>query len=95
MAPLHQPHDHLFRLVFADPEETAAFLRARLPDSHQRGILWASCAAPLLWELQRKPTHGGVDYYQAFMEYIVKTGPADTLQALGRAAAAPGAGTER
>ena len=39
--------------------------------------------APLLWELQRKPTHGGVDYYQAFMEYIVKTGPADTLEALG------------
>ena len=234
--PLHQPHDHLFRLVFADPQETAAFLRARLPDSHQRGILWASlrraagsfidqelrdsvtdllfevrsaaaaprqwlyllfehqsqpdrwitlrllryCCriwendrrdypdeqylrpvlplvfyqgehhwhyaielaesfppalrgqpwvprfcpllldqtrmapaavagellgrllqlammhtfkqelgdarkriAPLLWELQRKPTHGGVDYYQAFMEYIVKTGPADTLEALG------------
>ena len=41
-SPLHQPHDHLFRLVFADPEETAAFLRARLPDSYQRGILWAS-----------------------------------------------------
>ena len=41
-SPLHQPHDHLFRLVFADPEETAAFLRARLPGSHQRGILWAS-----------------------------------------------------
>ena len=30
-------HDHLFRLVFADPEETAAFLRTRLPDSYQRG----------------------------------------------------------
>ena len=42
MAPLHQPHDHLFRLVFADSEETAAFLRARLPDSYQRGILWSS-----------------------------------------------------
>ena len=40
--PLHQPHDYLFRLVFADPEETAAFLRARLPGSHQRGILWPS-----------------------------------------------------
>ena len=40
--PLHQPHDHLFRLVFADPEETVAFLRARLPDSYQRGILWSS-----------------------------------------------------
>ena len=40
--PLHQPHDHLFRLVFADPEETAAFLHARLPDSYQRGILWPS-----------------------------------------------------
>ena len=39
---LHQPHDHLFRLVFADPEETAAFLRARLPDSYQGGILWSS-----------------------------------------------------
>ena len=38
-SPLHQPHDHLFRLVFADPEETAAFLRARLPDSYQGGIL--------------------------------------------------------
>ena len=36
--PLHQPHDYLF----ADPEETAAFLRARLPGSHQRGILWSS-----------------------------------------------------
>ena len=42
MAPLHQPHDHLFRLVFAAPEETAAVLRARLPDSYQRGILWSS-----------------------------------------------------
>ena len=41
-SPLHQPHGHLFRLVFADPEETAAFLRARLPDSYQRGILWSS-----------------------------------------------------
>ena len=41
-SPLHQPHDHLFRLVFADPGETAAFLRARLPDSHQRSILWSS-----------------------------------------------------
>ena len=28
--------------VFVDPEETAAFLRARLPDSHPRGILWSS-----------------------------------------------------
>ena len=26
---------------------------------------------------------GGVDYYQAFMSYILKTGPADTLQELG------------
>ena len=97
-SPLHQPHDHLFRLVFADPEETAAFLRARLPGSHQRGILWPSLRraagsfidqeriAPLLWELQREPVRGGVDHYQAFIhgvEYIVKTGPADTLEALG------------
>ena len=233
---LHQPHDHLFRLVFADPEETAAFLRARLPDSYQGGILWSSlrraagsfvdqelrgsvtdllfevrsaaaaprqwlyllfehqsqpdrwmalrllryCCriwendrrdhpdeqylrpvlplvfyqgehhwhyaielaesfppalrgqpwvprfcpllldqtrmapaavagelhgrllqlammhtfeqelgearkriAPLIGELKWKPTHGGVDYYQAFLRYIVKTGPADTLEALG------------
>ena len=43
MAPsLHQPHDHLFRLVFADSEETAAFLRARLPDSLRRRFLWSS-----------------------------------------------------
>ena len=40
--PLHQPHDHLFRLVFADPEETAAFLRARLPDPLRRRFLWSS-----------------------------------------------------
>ena len=38
--------------------------------------------APLLAALQREPARGGVDYYQAFMEYIVKTGPADTLDAL-------------
>ena len=56
-SPLHQPHDHLSRLV-RRPEETAAFLRARLPDSHLRGFLWSSlrrapapsstriCAAP-------------------------------------------------
>ena len=42
MASLHQPHDHLFRLVFADPEETAAFLRARLPDSLRGSFLWSS-----------------------------------------------------
>ena len=128
MAPsLHQPHDHLFRLVFADSEETAAFLRARLPDSLRRRFLWSSLRrspgsfvdqtqvapaavagalrgrllqlammhtfeqapreareriAPLLEELQRKPARGEVDYYRAFMEYIVKAGPADTLQAL-------------
>ena len=35
-----------FRLLFADPEETAAFLRARLPDSHRRGFLWPPYAAP-------------------------------------------------
>ena len=40
--PLRQPHDHLFRLVFADSEETAAFLRARLPDSLHRRFLWSS-----------------------------------------------------
>ena len=40
--PLRQPHDHLFRLVFADPQETAAFLRARLPDSLRRRFLWSS-----------------------------------------------------
>ena len=39
--------------------------------------------APLIGELKWKPTHGGVDYYQAFLRYIVKTGPADTLEALG------------
>ena len=50
-SPLHQPHDHLFRLVFADPQETAAFLRARLPDSYQGGILWSSLrrAARCCW----------------------------------------------
>ena len=40
--PLHQPHDHLFRLVFADPQETAAFLRARLPDSLRGRFLRSS-----------------------------------------------------
>ena len=38
--------------------------------------------APLLAALQREPARGGVDYYRAFMEYIVKTGPADTLDEL-------------
>ena len=38
--------------------------------------------APLLEELQREPAGGGVDYYQTFMEYIVKTGPTDTLDEL-------------
>lgn len=38
---LHQPHDHLF-VVFADPEESAGFLRARLPDSYQRDFLRSS-----------------------------------------------------
>ena len=39
--PLHQPHDHLFRLVFADPGRPPPS-PARLPDSHQRSILWSS-----------------------------------------------------
>ena len=38
--------------------------------------------APLLEELRREPAGGGMDYYRAFMEYIVKTGPADTLDEL-------------
>ena len=38
--------------------------------------------APLLEELRREPAGGGVEYYQAFMEYIVKTGPTDTLDEL-------------
>ena len=55
MASLHQPHDHLFRLVFADPEETAAFLRARLPDSYQRGILWSSLRGEPAHDLASTP----------------------------------------
>lgn len=31
-SPLYRPTITCFRVVLADPEETAAFLRARLPD---------------------------------------------------------------
>ena len=55
---LHQPHDHLF-VVFADPKETAAFLRARLPDSHQRGIVWSSCVAPQAPSVDQEPALRG------------------------------------
>ncbi len=40
--PTRQPHDHLFRLVFSDTEEAAAFLRARLPDPLHRRFQWSS-----------------------------------------------------
>ena len=40
--PAPQPHDNLFRLVFSDPEEAAAFLRARLPDSLRRRFRWST-----------------------------------------------------
>ena len=40
--PAPQPHDNLFRLVFSDPKEAAAFLRARLPDSLQRRFRWST-----------------------------------------------------
>ena len=71
--PLHQPHDHLFRLVFADPEETAAFLRARLPDSYQRGILWSS--------LSRAPG--------SFVDQELRGSVTDLLFEVRSAAAAP------
>ena len=43
--PLNQPHDHLFRLVFADPDETAAFLRV----SDLLFEVRSSAAAPRQW----------------------------------------------
>ncbi len=71
--PLHQPHDHLFRLVFADPRETAAFLRARLPESHQRGLLWSS--------LRRAPG--------SFIDQELRDSVSDLLFEVRTAAAAP------
>ena len=71
--PLHQPHDHLFRLVFADPQETAAFLRARLPDSYQRGFLWSS--------LRRAPG--------SFIDQELRDSVSDLLFEVRSAAAAP------
>ena len=38
--------------------------------------------APQTVEAPREPDSGGVDYVQAFMDYIMETGPADTEQAL-------------
>ena len=32
--------------------------------------------------MRNNTPHGGVDYYQAFLKYILETGPTDTLQAL-------------
>ena len=71
--PLRQPHDHLFRLVFADSEETAAFLRARLPDSLRRRFLWSS--------LRRSPG--------SFVDQQLRGSVSDLLFEVRTAAAAP------
>ena len=71
--PLRQPHDHLFRLVFAEPEETAAFLRARLPDSLHRRFLWSS--------LRRSPG--------SFVDQHLRGSASDLLFEVRTAATAP------
>ncbi len=78
----------LFDQTRVAPEAVAGALRGRLlqlammhafeqalRDARER-------MAALLAELQREPVRGGVDYVKAFMEYIMETGPADTLPAL-------------
>ncbi len=72
--PTRQPHDHLFRLVFSDTEEAAAFLRARLPDPLRRRFQWSSLrqtpgtfvdqelrgsVSDLLFEVRRAAAAGG------------------------------------
>ena len=39
---IENPHDKLFKTVFSDPEDTASFLRAYLPESVVERIDWKS-----------------------------------------------------
>ena len=39
---LPQPHDHLFRTVFSEPEEAVALLRAYLPPTVGRTLKWST-----------------------------------------------------
>lgn len=70
------------------PEQVVGALRGRLL---QLAMMHAFKQAPaetrercvrLLAELKREPVRGGVDYVQAFLGYILKTGPRGTMQAL-------------
>ena len=70
------------------PEHVVGALRGRLL---QLAMMHAFKQAPadtrercvrLLAELKREPVRGGVDYVQAFLGYILKTGPRGTMQAL-------------
>ncbi len=70
------------------PEQVVGALRGRLL---QLAMMHAFKQAPaetrercveLLAELKREPVRGGVDYVQAFLGYILKTGARGTMQAL-------------
>ncbi len=39
---IHHPHDKLFRQVFSDPAEAAAFLQAHLPAPMVQGMQWTT-----------------------------------------------------
>ena len=70
------------------PEQVVGALRGRLL---QLAMMHAFEQAPaeareryvrLLAELKRVPVHGGVDYFQAFLGYILNTGPRGARRAL-------------
>ena len=42
MADIHQPHDRLFRSVFSDTSEAAAFLQATLPETLRNTFDWTT-----------------------------------------------------
>ena len=44
MADIHQPHDRLFRGVFADPKEAAGLLQATLPPDVRDSFDWTTLA---------------------------------------------------
>ena len=44
MADIHQPHDRLFRGVFADPKEAAGLLQATLPPDIRDSFDWTTLA---------------------------------------------------
>ena len=44
MADIHQPHDRLFRAVFADPKEAAGLLQANLPPDIRDSFDWTTLA---------------------------------------------------